>query len=124
MEKHLLGGNVAPREVQPRAHRELDGGEVIAIALRPSIYVVATAQETLQRPRPVLSREAEGMRTHIAGGKWAEVAIIAQPSLGIGVRSRIIDTSEVSLMEERKPVGLPSPLGRRSAWGSPLLESG
>ena len=50
------------------------------------------------------------MRTHIAGGKWAEVAIIAQPSLDIGVRSRIIDTSEVSLMEERKPVGLPSPL--------------
>ena len=50
------------------------------------------------------------MRTHIAGGKWAEVAIIAQPSLGIGVGGRISDSSKAPLMEERKPVGLPSPL--------------
>ena len=110
MEKHFLGGEVAPREVQPRAPRELDGGEVIAISLRPRIYVVATAQETLQRPRPVLSREAEGMRTHIAGGKWAEVAIIAQPSLGIGVGGRISDSSKAPLMKECETIALPSPL--------------
>jgi len=51
------------------------------------------------------------MRTYVAGGQWMEVAIIANPSLGIGVGGRIIDTSEVSLMEERKPIALPSPLG-------------
>ena len=110
MKKHFLGGEVAPREVESRAPRELNRCEIIAISLRPRIYIVATTKETPQRPRPVLSREAEGMRTYVAGGQWMEVAIIANPSLGIGVGGRISDSSKAPLMKEGKPIALPSPL--------------
>ena len=45
----------------------------------------------------------------MAGREWAKVAIIAETSLGIRVGGRIVDSSEMPLMKEGKPVGLPSP---------------